>query len=54
MAIAARVSLLVIVVAVVCSTASADDTPLPIIETLPSNCGYVVQVVEGDTCDSLA
>jgi hypothetical protein len=58
MAISAKIPLLVLLVAVACGTVSADRDLsrfcLPLLKNLPSTCGYVLGVVEGDTCESLA
>ncbi len=61
MAISAKIPLLVVLVAAVCGTASAGRGDrdlsrycLPLLKNLPDTCGYVLGVVEGDTCESLA
>lgn len=60
MAFSAKIPLLVVLVAVVCGTASAGRDRdlsrycLPLLKNLPDTCGYVLGVVEGDTCESLA
>lgn len=53
------VSSIVLVLAlalIACGTASADvfSVGLPLLDALPRNCGYVLGVQEGDTCESLA
>jgi hypothetical protein len=37
-----------------CASASAGVVGLPIVDVLPSDCGAVLTVQEGDTCESLA
>ena len=61
MAFSAKIPLLVVLVAVVCGKASAGRGDrdlsrycLPLLKNLPDTCGYVLGVVEGDTCESLA
>jgi hypothetical protein len=61
MAFSAKIPLLVVLVALVCGTASAGRGDrdlsrycLPLLKNLPDTCGYVLGVVEGDTCESLA
>ena len=49
--------LVVALVLVVCGTASSADlfsVQLPLLGALPRDCGYVLGVKEGDTCESLA
>ncbi len=48
--------LMVALVSIVCGTVSADvfSVGLPLLDALPRNCGYVLGVQEGDTCESLA
>jgi hypothetical protein len=54
--VVANIVLVVALVSVVCGTVSADvfSVGLPLLDALPRNCGYVLGVREGDTCESLA
>ena len=56
MAFIKNIVLTVALAAVVCGTVSADlfSVGLPLLDALPHNCGYVLGVQEGDTCESLA
>ena len=54
MAVFFDIALVVALTVVACGTASAGGDPLPLIPTLPGNCGYVLGTVPGDNCSTLA